>query len=123
MLVWPVIASTAVFGRVGVGLGTEGFAAVDAGGDVGRDPGIGGVVAGIAPRDDQGPGRLVDRDLRLELGPAGDLVVARSVRSIVRLAITVGGRLVVVDELRAAPGLSAVVGEHQEDVGVGGRVL
>ncbi len=59
-------------GRVGVGLGAEGLAAVDAGGDVGRDPGVGGVVAGIAPRDDHVPGRLVDRDLRLELGPAGD---------------------------------------------------
>ena len=65
-------------GRVGVGLRAEGLAAVDAGGDVGRDPCIGGVVSGIAPRENQGPGRLVDRDLRLELGSAGDHVCCPS---------------------------------------------
>ena len=44
-------------------------------GDVGRHAGIGGVVAGVAPRDDQRPGRLVDRDLRLELRPAAGVGV------------------------------------------------
>ena len=71
------LAGNGIYGRVwrvGVDLGTKGQAAVDAGRDIGRDPGVGGVVAGVAPIDDHGARRLIHGDFRLVLRPAGEFI-------------------------------------------------
>ena len=86
-----------------------------------------GVVAGVEPRDGERPGRLVDRHLGLELGPAGHLVadirhrVGRGPR--VALGLAVEQRVVVVDPGRQRPALAAVVGGDELDVAVVGRVV
>ena len=88
----PVIASVAVWGTLAKTCGEKVLAAVDAVGHVGRRTRPRRVVAGVEPRQDERPGRLVHRDAGLELRPA------RFARS--RLGEPVGRRVVVVDQDR-----------------------
>src|SRR5262249_4188035 len=106
--------------RVGVGDGAPGGAAVDAGDDVRGRPGIRGVVAGVAIREDHRPGGLVYGDLRHVLRAPGDLVaVGQALR--VGIAVGLGGQ--VVDGPGEVPGPAGIVGILEEDVGVLDRVL
>ena len=97
-------------------------------GHVGRHPRPRGIVAGVEPRHDQRPGRLVDRDAGLELRPARDAPGSDpenpSVVALSSLTRTVSKPKLErpIDRRQGVPGQAAVVGGLQEDVGVVGRV-
>ena len=68
---------TDFLGRVEIGLRREGLAAIKAFRDVFGNTRVRGVVAGVEPGDGDNPGVGVDRDRRLELRPALDVVGGR----------------------------------------------